>query len=316
MTIRPSNHPTVKTLDVHFQNTPGTIAVYLIRHANGAVIVDTGPGSTVPALQAELYAHGLAPRDITDVLLTHIHLDHAGAAGWLAQQGARIHVHPVGAPHLLNPEKLLASAKRIYGEDMDRLWGAFLPVPPDQLIQHNDGDLIEIGGCRFTALETPGHAEHHHAYLFEDVCFSGDVGGVRLAGIRHIRLPTPPPEVHFEKWRASLERLRRADFKFIAPGHFGLYADKDWHLAQVARAIDQTEAWTTREMASDPAPEVFRARFADLQRQLVHADGLDNSVFDHYELTAGTGMSADGVYRYWKKFRASPQDPKGSSTGA
>ena len=119
---------------------------------------------------------------VTDVLLTHIHLDHGGAAGWWSRQGARVHVHPVGAPHLLNPEKLLASAQRIYGDDMGRLWGDFLAVPRDRLIEHADNDTIEIGGLAFTAIETPGHAEHHFAYLCEGTCFTGDIGGVRLNG--------------------------------------------------------------------------------------------------------------------------------------
>lgn len=297
-------HPTATVLDVVFENTPGIIGVYLVRHSGGAVIVDCGPGSTIPGLQAALAQQGLAVKDISDLLLTHIHLDHAGAAGWLAQQGARIHVHPVGAPHLLNPDKLLSSAKRIYGDDMERLWGSFLPVPPEQLIQHKDGDVIEIGGRRFTALDTPGHAEHHFAYLFEDVCFTGDIGGVRLGGVKHVRLPTPPPEVHFGKWRASLARLRQADFRIIAPGHFGMHADRDWHLDAVERAIDAIEAWTAREMASDPSPETFREHFAAHQRQLVRADGFDDATFDHYQIAAGAGMSADGVYRYWKKVRA------------
>src|SRR5512135_1743102 len=118
----------VITLDLNFQGKTQAIAAYLVRHSGGAILIESGPGSTRAALQAGLAANGLSVSDITHVLLTHIHLDHAGAAGWLARQGAEIYVHPVGAPHLLNPGKLLASAGRIYGDKMETLWGEFLPV--------------------------------------------------------------------------------------------------------------------------------------------------------------------------------------------
>src|SRR5690606_15095706 len=123
----------IVTLDLNFQGRPHAIAAYLIRDADSVVLIESGPGSTLPSLTAGLAAEGLSTRDVTHVLLTHIHLDHAGAAGWLANQGAEIYVHPVGAPHMLNPEKLLASATRIYGDRMDSLWGEFLPVPENKL---------------------------------------------------------------------------------------------------------------------------------------------------------------------------------------
>src|SRR5512138_442134 len=169
----------VLTLDLNFQGRPYAIASYLIRSGDGVVLIESGPGSTLPALEAGLAKEGLSPRDVTHVLLTHIHLDHAGAAGWLARQGAEVYVHPVGAPHMLNPEKLIASATRIYGDRMESLWGEFLPVSQDQLKVPNDAEPIRIGNMEFIPLNTPGHAEHHYCYLFEDILFCGDVGGVR-----------------------------------------------------------------------------------------------------------------------------------------
>jgi glyoxylase-like metal-dependent hydrolase (beta-lactamase superfamily II) len=297
-------NPNVLTLDAQFQNKQGIIAVYAIPHASGIILVDCGPSSTLSAIRAALAARGFAPQQVTDVLLTHIHLDHAGAAGWWAQQGARIHVHPVGAPHLANPEKLLASAQRIYGDDMERLWGAFLPVPPERLLPHQDNEVIAIGGRNLTAWNTPGHAEHHFAYCFEDVCFSGDVGGVRVGGLNHVRPPTPPPELDLEKWRASIQRLRDAKFRFIAPTHFGMYDDKDAHLDMLVRTLDKLEAWLVREMEHAPTQEQFRADFAALLEQLSRAEGYTRAQVAAYGDAAGSDMSADGVYRYWKKFRA------------
>src|SRR5688572_31736533 len=137
--------PRVITLDLKFQGRAHAIAAYLIRRGDAVVLVESGPGSTLPALEAGLAQEGLSPRDLTHVLLTHIHLDHAGAAGWLAQQGAEIIVHPVGAPHMLNPEKLLASAARIYGYRMDSLWGQLLPVRVSKLRVVKDGGEIVSG---------------------------------------------------------------------------------------------------------------------------------------------------------------------------
>lgn len=297
-------HPSVLTLDARFQDMPGIIAVYLVPHAEGIALIDCGPGSTLPALVSALDGLGYSPQHVTDVLLTHIHLDHAGAAGWWAEQGARIHVHPVGAPHLLNPEKLLASAQRIYGAEMDRLWGAFLPVPRELLLEHQDTDVISLGGQEFLALNTPGHAEHHIAYVWNTVCFSGDVGGVRVGGLKHVRPPTPPPELHFEKWRASLARLRETNFKHIAPTHFGIYDDREAHLDMLARNLDAMQAWLETEMQSAPTTETFRADFATFLETLARADGYTPGQVRVFESAAGTDMSADGVYRYWKKHRA------------
>lgn len=298
---------TIRTLDLNFQGLPGSIAVYLIPHVHGAVLVESGPGSTLPTLEAGLQAYGLGFGDITDVLLTHIHLDHAGAAGWLARQGARIHVHPAGAPHLLNPEKLLTSAGRIYGDQMQTLWGEFLSVPEERLCVVEDNQVIEIEGLRFTALETPGHAHHHYAYLCNDVCFTGDIGGVRVGGIQHLRLPMPPPEFNLELWRQSLERLQSAlaqgRFSRIAPTHFGIYPDPAWHLSAARQALDEIEAWMLEVMPANPTPQALEEQFITWTRQCTLDSGGDASVLEMLEMITPSGMSAHGINRYWHKIR-------------
>ncbi|MCA2001907.1 MAG: MBL fold metallo-hydrolase, partial [Chloroflexi bacterium] len=190
----------IVAIDLEFQGRKNTIASYLIPHADGALLIECGPGSTLPALEAGLAKEGFTFRDVTHVLLTHIHLDHAGAAGFLSRQGAQVFVHPNGAPHMLNPEKLIASATRIYGDQMQTLWGDFLPVAENRLTVTQDEGEIMIGNLRFLSLHTPGHAEHHCCYLFEDVCFTGDVGGVRIPGYQYMRAPLVPPELHLPKW--------------------------------------------------------------------------------------------------------------------
>lgn len=293
----------IDTLDLNFQGQSRAIASYLIRHADGALLIESGPGSTTGALQAGLAQHGLRAADVTHVLLTHIHLDHAGAAGWLARQGALIHVHPVGAPHLINPEKLLASAARIYGERMQQLWGDFLPVPQDRLVVLQDGDEVTVGDLRFAAVATPGHAEHHHAYLFEDLCFCGDVGGVRIPGYLYLRAPMPPPELNIEKWRESLRRLRGLKFRRIAPTHFGIFADPDWQLSAVEQALDNASRWLEHTMPSNPPPDELRTKFTEWMDSQGREAGLSEDAIQAYSLANPLGMSADGLRRYWEKFR-------------
>ena len=297
--------PRVVTLDLNFQGRPHTIAAYLIRHGDAVILIESGPGSTLPALEAGLAKEGLSPRDLTHVLLTHIHLDHAGAAGRLAQHGAEIIVHPVGAPHMLNPEKLLASATRIYGDRMDSLWGQFLPVPENKLRVVEDGEEIAIGDLKFIPINTPGHAEHHYAYLFEDICFSGDVGGVRIPGYQYLRVPMPPPELHLERWHESIARLRKEKFRHIAPTHFGIYDDPEWQLREVEKGLDSAALWLEQTMSEDSSMdmEALRQSFTEWMVEEAVQMGLSEDVMDAYIVANPPGMSADGLLRYWKKVK-------------
>lgn len=293
----------IVTIDLNFQGKSQAIASYLIRDGDAVVLVESGPGSCLAGLEAGLRSNGLSLADVTHVLLTHIHLDHAGAAGRLSRQGAEIYVHPVGAPHLLHPEKLLASAARIYGDRMEALWGEFLPVEQNRLHVVDDEEEIQIGRLRFLALSTPGHAEHHHVYLFENVCFSGDVGGVRIPGYPYLRVPMPPPELHIQKWRATLGRLRQHKFARIAPTHFGMFDDPDWHLREVEKGLDASERWLEQVMPANPSVEELRAAFTEWMEAQGREQGLDAAVVKSYDLANPLGMSADGLMRYWKKVR-------------
>lgn len=290
-------------IDLIFQGKTQAIASYLIRDGDAAVLVESGPGSTLSALEAGLANEGLSPRDLTHVLLTHIHLDHAGAAGWLSQQGAQIYVHPIGAPHLLDPQKLIASATRIYGDRMNQLWGEFLPVEQNKLTVPKEAEEIVIGNLRFLPVNTPGHAEHHYSYVFEDVCFSGDVGGVRIPGYQYLRAPMPPPELHFGKWRDSLALLKGMKFSRIAPTHFGIYDDVDWHLQSLDDTLAEMERWLERVMSREPSIEELRGEFTQYMEQESREKNLSMDVIRAYSLSNPVGMSADGLMRYWKKVR-------------
>ncbi len=293
----------IHTLDLNFQGRPLAIASYMLEHSAGVVLVESGPGSTLESLQSVLQTHGYGLKDVTHVLLTHIHLDHAGAAGALAAHGAQIYVHPVGAPHMLNPQKLLVSAGRIYGDRMDTLWGQFLAVPEEKLTVLHDNDEVVVGKLRFRALNTPGHAEHHYAYQFEDLCFSGDVGAVRIPGYPYLRLPMPPPEFNLEKWRETLLSLRKMNFKRIAPTHFGIFDDVEWHLDSIHTALEEVEAWLLRNMPGDPPLETLKDSFLAWMDEQASREGLDPLVAEAYTLANPLGMSVDGLVRYWKKIR-------------
>lgn len=290
------------TLDLQFRNTPGIIAAYLIRHDEGAILIESGPGSTIPALVAGLAAHGCAPEDVSDLFVTHIHLDHAGAAGWLAGHGTRVHVHPRGLPHLADPSRLLASAGQIYGDEMDTLWGEMVPVPAEKLIAVADGAVTRISGLEIRALETPGHATHHHAYLIEGTCFTGDVGGIRLAGRPHIVLPMPPPEFHLESWIASCERLRTAGAERVAPTHFGIYPDAALHFEILAETLADTETWLETTMPGIGEGELEAGVAGWLERRALAA-GLSPGDHARYETANPSATSAWGIARYWRKFR-------------
>ena len=295
----------VVTLDLNFQGRSQAIAAYLVRSGDAVVLIESGPGSTLAGLEAGLAKEGLSTGLVTHVLLTHIHLDHAGAAGSLARHGAEIYVHPVGAPHMLNPEKLLASATRIYGDRMDSLWGEFLPVPQEKLNVVREDEEITIGDLQFRAINTPGHAEHHYAYLLEDICFSGDVGGVRIPGYPYLRVPMVPPELHLERWRESVRRLRSETFKYIAPTHFGIHYDPDWQLREVEKGLDAAERWLEQTMSEDPAPpiEAMRQSFTEWMVEQAAEMNLSDDVLAAYQVANPPGMSADGLLRYWKKVK-------------
>ena len=293
----------VEIVDLNYLGNEETIPVYLFTHKNGLAVVDCGPASTLAVLEKSLQKRGYKYEDITDVLITHIHLDHSGAAGFFARKGAKIHVHPKGVKHLVNPEKLIDSAKRIYGDKMDYLWGEILPVTEEKIHAVEDGEEIMIGDLHFTAFHTPGHAVHHIAYLWDGVCFSGDVGGSRLPGQEWISLPMPPPDLHIETWLETVKKLRLLRFKVIAPTHFGFFEDVQWHLDQLERSLIEVEAWLCNVMKDDPSPEALHEQYMAWCKQKMNEYPMSETLRQHYDAANPAWMSPAGLYRYWHKYR-------------
>ena len=292
----------IHTLDLNFRNVPHAIAAYLVVGPEGPALVETGPSSTLETLVARLAEHGYAPADIRHVLVTHIHLDHAGAAGWWAErQNAQVYVHRLGAPHLIDPSKLLSSAKRIYGDMMDSLWGDVRPAPADRVTALNDGNTIRVAGLTFTALDTPGHARHHHTFRLGDVAFTGDAAGIRLPGSPLIFLPSPPPEFDLEAWQHTLARLRGENFATIYPTHFGPIDDVRAHLKAFNTLLHESAEFVRERMQASVERDELVQAYTAWNRNRAEALGIPEDTFQRYEITNPLFMSVDGMMRYWRK---------------
>jgi glyoxylase-like metal-dependent hydrolase (beta-lactamase superfamily II) len=217
-------------IDLHHQGHERTIASYVLDTDDGPAIFDCGPATTVDALKAGLARQGLALTDIRHLLLSHIHLDHAGAAGVLVREhpSLRVHVSAIGAPHLVDPSRLERSARRLYGDAFDTLWGELAPVPEAN---------VSVVGDNVVGLDcfpTPGHASHHVCYLDRDgTLYAGDAAGVRITPGRHVMPPTPPPEIDVDRWQETIEELERRSPERLALVHFGVFDDVQRHLAEL-----------------------------------------------------------------------------------
>ena len=287
-------------LDLQFQGVPGVIACSVLESVDGPILIDPGPGSTSSRLRAGLSELGHDLAEVRHVLLTHIHLDHAGAAGQLAEEsGATVYVHARGAVHLARPSRLLASAAQIYGDQMDALWGETRPVPPGQLRALDGGEVLKLGGLELEALYTPGHAVHHLAWREGGDLYCGDVGGVRLEGVQSPRAPTPPPDIDLEAWRDSIGRLRVLDVNMLHLTHFGSYRDVQAHwdalLDNMARDAERVRAAVVRGMTPDELAGAFSGA---VERDL---SAEDPALTARMRFASPAWMSAQGLARYWHK---------------
>jgi glyoxylase-like metal-dependent hydrolase (beta-lactamase superfamily II) len=276
-------------IDLH-HGAPGIIASYLLETEEGPAIFDCGPTTCVAHLKAGLAERGLELGDVDHLLLSHIHLDHAGAAGVLVREhpGLQMHVSEVGAPHVVDPAKLEASARRLYGEAFDELWGELAPVPAEN---------VHVVGDRVVGLEcfaTPGHAWHHVSYLDADgTLYAGDAAGVRIGSGSFVLPPCPPPELDLEAWEVTLEEIERRTPERLALVHFGVFEDVQEHLAGLRATLKR---WADRvEDGMDEETFVAAARY-DVGR-------IDPDLADDYDRAAPYWHHFRGLERYWRKRR-------------
>ncbi len=292
----------IHLIDLNFLGHSQAIAAYLLRGEQEAALVEVGPASTVNTLLHALEQAGVSPSQLRHLLVTHIHLDHAGALGVLMQRlpEAVCYVHPIGAPHLADPSRLIASASRLYGELMDTLWGPVLPVPSERIRVVRDGERIEVAGRTLIALDTPGHARHHHAYLDEasGLLFAGDIAGVRMPHTTYVRPPTPPPELDLEAWQASLAKLRALPIRQLALTHFGVFADVTRHLDELEHRLLAWGEFTRQLVEQGLSDEQIITALQEYGNAEMQALGVEPT---SYDLGAGYQLIALGYARYWRK---------------
>jgi glyoxylase-like metal-dependent hydrolase (beta-lactamase superfamily II) len=276
-------------IDLHHQDAR-VIGCYLLETPGGPALFDCGPTTSIPHLKAGLAERGLDLTDVRHLLLSHIHLDHAGAAGVLVRQNPwlQVHVSEIGAPHLVDPSKLEASARRLYGMAFDPLWGELAPVPASN---------VHVVGDRILGLEcfpTPGHASHHVSYLDADgTLYAGDAAGVRIPPGRFVMPPCPPPELDLEAWTQTIDEIERRSPGRLALIHFGPVDDVQEHLAALRETL---HAWAGRVEDGMDEPTFIAAARYDVSQ-------VDPELVDEYDRAAPYWHHYQGIARYWKKRR-------------
>ena len=271
-------------LDLRHLGRERVIGVYLLQTEDGLALNDCGPSTCVPELKARLAERGLELSDVRHLLLSHIHLDHAGAAGTLVREHPelQVHVSEIGAPHLIDPSRLEASARRLYGDEFDTLWGELAPVPEEN-VHTVDPELLGL-----TCFPSPGHASHHVCYLdAAGTLYAGDAAGVRILPSSVVVPPTPPPEVDLEAWLTTLDEIERRGPERLALIHFGVAEDLQRHLAELRERL---ERWSERVHNGASEEEFEELAGADL--------GPDRKA---YQQAMPFWQSYAGLKRYWEK---------------
>lgn len=291
------------TLDLQFLGRPRVIATAAIPVDGGVVLVDPGPSSCHAALVSGLAAHGYAMADVRALLLTHIHFDHAGAAGTLAHAhpGLPVYVHEFGAKHLAQPDKLIASATRLYGADMDRLWGEFRAVPADALRPLVGGESLAIGGRTFGVRYTPGHAVHHVSYRDEadGTVYVGDTAGIAVTP-GYILPATPPPDIDLERWTVSLDAIADWQPTRLFLTHFGAVDDATGHLQRYRSALARAAASVQEALAGVGDEAAQCAAWVRWLREDVRTV-LSEDDAQTVEAAAPFEQLWQGLARYWRK---------------
>jgi glyoxylase-like metal-dependent hydrolase (beta-lactamase superfamily II) len=294
----------ISILDTDWVGRPHSVAAALLESGGHYAIIDPGPESTYTTLRERLKARGLSVAQLDAILLTHIHLDHAGASGSLVRENPRllIYVHSVGAPHMIDPSRLLASAQRLWPETLHHLFGETLPVPKENLRLLEGGETLTLGTRKLEVAYTPGHASHHVSYfdLAEGTAFVGDTTGIRIDNGPYILPATPPPDISLEIWENSFATIlaRRPSRLFLT--HFGYAAEPAEHIDNFRTRLHRWAALaaeilrTSSDEAEAKQTFVTRAQ-AEMQAQL----GPEEA--DHHAFTAGLDLSFLGLARYLRK---------------
>lgn len=297
-------------IDLQFLGKPEIIATAVLHSPRGLVLIDPGPSTTLDNLTRALRHKGFEVADITQLLLTHIHLDHAGASGSLVKMNSTIevYVHERGAAHMANPERLLASASRLYGEEMGPFWGEFLAVPATRIRELAGGETIVVGGRELDVAYTPGHASHHVSYFDRSsrVAFVGDTAGIRRGSGAYVMPPTPPPDIDLEAWRASEDRILAWDPDTIFLTHFGPFHGARTHFRELRANIESWNRIVRRLIANDSLDELQRQNAFVEEAFLELRRAVGDTESEQYGRAGRLDYSWQGLSRYWRKKLLTP----------
>jgi len=291
----------IKTIDLFHQGHSHTIAVFLVETSAGPVLIETGPHSAFAALKDGIHRAGYSLNEIQNVFVTHIHFDHGGAAWEFAKRGAVVHLHPLGEWHYAHPERLYASAKRIYKDKMDALWGALNPIPENLLHAVENKESVQVGGTAFQALHTPGHAIHHIAWQVDDVVFTGDVGGICIGGAA-VMPPCPPPDINIGEWLESIGLIENQKPGALYLTHFGRVEDVAEHFSALKKVLKEWAMWMKPHFDAGTAPEEVTPVFQKYVADQLRAQGIMGEDIERYESANPSWMSVAGLLRFWRKW--------------
>ena len=291
-------------IDSFHLNTPQVICVAIIEAApDNLVMIDCGPANVFENVVSELRKRGLHPEHVQHLFATHIHLDHNGGAWrWQKEFGTIIHVHPKGAPHLVDPARLVGSATRIYGDQMGSLWGTIEGIPESAVRITQDGEVIRIGELDLQIFETPGHAQHHNAYWVasERLLFAGDIAGVAI-GDGPILPPCTPPDIDIEAWHSSMAKIEKLDPEHLCLTHFGLFANPKAHLKELSDRLLAWAGWMKNALRSGKSEEAIVPEFQRFAEQEILRSAMGEKGLAVYEQADPAAMSVTGLSRYWRK---------------
>lgn len=294
----------VHILDTRQLGRAGIVAATALETDDGLAFFDTGPESTFDNVAVDLREAGFTPENVRHVFLSHIHFDHAGAAWCFAELGAIVYVHPRGAQHLLDPTKLIESATRIFGDDMQRLWGRIAPIPAERVRILENNQIVRVGRFEIRALATPGHASHHHVYHWDDNVFGGDIAGVRIGNGPPIP-PFVPPELHIESWRESIAKIRALNPSNLYLPHFGKVSGSvAEHLDLLDERVAHWSEWFREKIRTGTDEQQLRRQFAKLEHDELRAGGASEDDAEGYEAADPSYMAVGAALRYWKKYHA------------
>jgi glyoxylase-like metal-dependent hydrolase (beta-lactamase superfamily II) len=294
----------ITTLDDNWMGRTRSIATALVESGGHRAIVDPGPGSTLDTLRQELHAHGVSVSELDAILLTHIHLDHAGATGALVRENPRlaVYVHNLGAPHIIDPSKLLASAARLWPDNLQQLFGDALPVPRENLRVLEGGETIALGLRKIEVAYTPGHASHHVSYFesIDGVAFVGDTTGIRMEGHSFVMPATPPPDIDLEIWDSSFKAILERKPKRLFLTHFGFSENPPAHIAQFRERLHHWMGITEKILQSATSDTAAMESFISAARTEI-AQHLPAEEVEQYIRTAGLNLSFLGLARHARK---------------